>query len=65
MAITLRPITADEIDRISPRCWPEREAIARLFRRQEAIGMAAWDGERYVAQLHCYSVEAIDDLAAG
>ena len=56
--ITVRPISPEEIDRVPLRCWPDREAIRKLFTRQETIGMAAWDGERCVAQLHCYRVTA-------
>jgi len=55
--ITIRPIQVDELDRIPLRCWPtEREALLRLFERQGTIGMAAWEGDRCVAQLHCYRI---------
>lgn len=55
--ITIRPIQLDELDRIPLRCWPaERETLLRLFERQGAIGMAAWEGDRCVAQLHCYRI---------
>jgi len=62
MDIAVRPIAPDEIDRVPLRCWPDREAIAELFARQETIGMAAWDGARCVAQLHCYRIEHADDI---
>jgi len=55
--ITIRPIVAAEIDSIVLRCWPAREKIAELFRCQETIGMAAWDGDKCVAQLHCYRID--------
>lgn len=55
--ITIRPIRLDEINRIPLRCWPEDDAtLMRLFESQGTIGMAAWEGDRCVAQLHCYRV---------
>ena len=55
--ITIRPIQLDELDRIPLRCWPtERETLLRLFERQGTIGMAAWEGDHCVAQLHCYRI---------
>ena len=62
MDIAIRPIAPDEIDRVPLRCWPDREAIAKLFTAQETIGMAAWDGNRCIAQLHCYRIEHPDDI---
>ena len=59
-AITIRPIESAELDRIVLRCWPPRETLDRLFRDQGTIGMAAWEGDRNVAQLHCYRVTAPD-----
>jgi hypothetical protein len=58
--ITVRAIQPDELDRIVLRCWPERKTLDRLFAEQGTIGMAAWDGDRNVAQLHCYRVTAPD-----
>jgi len=63
--IRINPILREELDRVVLRCWPEREAIDRLFGVQGTIGMAAWDGDRCVGQLHSYrvalpSVEADD-----
>lgn len=55
--ITIRPIQPDEVDRIPLRCWPtERETLLRLFEQQGTIGMAAWEGDLCVAQLHCYRI---------
>ncbi len=55
--ITIRPIWPDEIDRIPLRCWPtERATLERLFATQGTLGMAAWEGDLCVAQLHCYRV---------
>ena len=62
MDIAVRPIAPDQIDRVPLRCWPDRDAIAGLFARQKTIGMAAWDGDRCVAQLHCYRIEHPDDI---
>lgn len=52
--IRVGPILREELDRIVSRCWPEREAIDRPFGIQGTIGMAAWDGDKCVGQLHCY-----------
>lgn len=60
--ITIHPITADEIDRVPLRCWPDREAIAKLFTRQGTIGMAAWEQGKCVAQLHGYRIVEPSDL---
>jgi len=56
--ITLLPIQADDLDRIVLRCWPDRATIEQLFADQGTIGIGAWDGEKNVAQLHCYRVTA-------
>jgi len=58
--IAVRPIQPSELDRVVLRCWPDRAILCRLFRTQGTIGMAAWDGEKNVAQLHCYRVTAPD-----
>jgi len=55
-SITVRPVDPAELDRIVLRCWPDREIIDRLFVQQGTIGMAAWEGDKCVAQLHCYRV---------
>ena len=54
--ISIRPIHLDELDRVPLRCWPERGILERIFEDQGTIGMAAWEGEKCVAQLHCYRV---------
>jgi GNAT superfamily N-acetyltransferase len=56
----VRPIRPDELDRVVLRCWPGRDALDALFAEQGTIGMAAWDGERNVGQLHCYRVTLPD-----
>ncbi|MDP6114152.1 MAG: GNAT family N-acetyltransferase [Planctomycetota bacterium] len=58
--ISVRAIKPAELDRIVLRCWPERETLDRLFVNQGTIGMAAWEGDKCVAQLHCYQVTAPD-----
>lgn len=56
--ITILPIRREQIDAICPRCWPEEpSAIDALFEYQETLGMAAWEGDSCVAQLHCYRLE--------
>ncbi len=54
--ISCRPIASGELERVVLRCWPDRASLERLFENQGTIGMAAWEGERCVAQLHCYRV---------
>ena len=55
--ITIRPITAEELDRVVLRCWPDRATLERLFAAQSTIGFAAWHGSRCVAELHGYRVQ--------
>jgi GNAT superfamily N-acetyltransferase len=54
--VEVRPIERGELDRVVLRCWPEREVLDRLFEEQGTIGMAAWEGEKCVGQLHCYRI---------
>ena len=54
--IAVRPIAADELDRIVLRCWPAREVLDGLFAEQGTIGLAAWEGDTCVGQLHCYQI---------
>jgi len=54
--ITVRPIDIHDIDNIVLRCWPERDALLKLFAEQGTIGMAAWEDGRSVAVLHCFRV---------
>ena len=55
-AITVRPIEPEELDRIVIRCWPDRKTLRHLFTEQGTIGMAAWEGDKCVGQLHSYRV---------
>jgi GNAT superfamily N-acetyltransferase len=52
--IAVRPIERADLDRLPLRCWPDRATLDRLFAEQGTIGMAAWEGDCCVAQLHCY-----------
>ncbi|MBT3267766.1 hypothetical protein HN371_11460 [Candidatus Poribacteria bacterium] len=55
---TVRPIEPADTGSIVMRCWPEDAAARRrLFATQHTIGMAAWDGDVCVGQLHCYAVD--------
>lgn len=54
--ILIRPIGPEEMGHIVQRCWPERAILDRLFAEQGTIGMAAWEADRCVGQLHCYRV---------
>ncbi len=55
-SIVIRPIEPEELERIPLRCWPERDTLDRLFDEQHTIGVAAWEDDKCVAQLHCYRV---------
>jgi GNAT superfamily N-acetyltransferase len=52
--IDVRPIRRHELGKVLLRCLPDGGGIETLFKTQETIGMAAWDGDQCVAQLHCY-----------
>jgi GNAT superfamily N-acetyltransferase len=54
--ITVRPILQEELDQVVLRCWPDRDSLNRLFTQQGTLGMAAWEGDKNVAQLHCYRI---------
>lgn len=53
-AIDVRPIRRDELGRVLLRCLPDGYRIESMFKTQEVIGMGAWDGDKCIAQLHCY-----------
>jgi GNAT superfamily N-acetyltransferase len=55
--VEVRPIRPDETGRIVMRCYPDGEAVVRLFDRQGTIGMAAWDGDICVGLLHGYAID--------
>ena len=57
--ITVLPIRREQLQAIPLRCWPEeRSVLEGLFEAQETLGVAAWEGDFCVAQLHCYRLES-------
>jgi GNAT superfamily N-acetyltransferase len=54
LPIDVHPIRRDELGRLLLRCLPDGIEIEDLFKTQGTIGMGAWDGDRCIAQLHCY-----------
>jgi hypothetical protein len=52
--IEVRPIRRDELGRVLIRCLPDGGRIETMFKTQQTIGMGAWDGDKCIAQLHCY-----------
>ncbi len=52
--IKVRPIQRSDLGKILIRCLPDGGRIETMFKTQQAIGMAAWDGDKCIAQLHCY-----------
>jgi hypothetical protein len=50
----VRPIRRDELGKVLLRCLPDGYRIETMFKTQEVIGMCAWDGDKCIAQLHCY-----------
>ena len=54
LPVTIRPIERSDLGRVLLRCLPDGGSIEQLFITQGTVGMAAWEGERCVAQLHGY-----------
>jgi len=54
--IEIRPIKRDELGKVLLRCLPDGGRIETIFKTQGTIGMAAWDGQQCIAQLHCYKL---------
>ena len=52
--IEVRPIRRDELGKVLIRCLPDGYRIEMMFKTQEIIGIGAWDGDKCIAQLHCY-----------
>ena len=52
----IRPIKREELGKVLLRCLPDGGRIETLFKTQSTIGMAAWDDQQCVAQLHCYKL---------
>lgn len=52
--IDVRPIRRHELGKVLLRCLPDGHRIETLFRTQEIVGIGAWEGDKCIAQLHCY-----------
>jgi GNAT superfamily N-acetyltransferase len=52
--IDIHPIRRDELGKVLMRCLPDGYRIETMFKTQEVIGIGAWDGDKCIAQLHCY-----------
>jgi len=52
--IEVRPIQREDLGKVLIRCLPDGGRIETLFKTQQIIGMAAWDGDKCIGQLHCY-----------
>lgn len=52
--IDVRPIRRDELGGVLIRCLPDGYRTEMIFKTQEVIGIGAWDGDKCIAQLHCY-----------
>ncbi len=52
--IEVRPIQRSDLGKVLIRCLPDGGRIETMFKTQHTIGMAAWDGDNCIAQLHCY-----------
>lgn len=61
--IEVRPILRDDLGKVLIRCLPDGGRIETMFKTQQAIGVAAWDGEKCIAQLHCYRLVLPDGSA--
>ena len=61
--IDVRPIQRDDLGKVLIRCLPDGGGIETMFKNQKVVGMAAWDGNRCVAQLHCYRIVSPDGSA--
>jgi hypothetical protein len=55
--IDVRPVRRDELGAVPLRCLPDGGRIETMFRTQGTIGFGAWDGEKCIAQLHCYRLD--------
>ena len=56
--IEVRPVFREHLGRVLIRCLPDGGRIETMFGHQQAIGMAGWDGEKCIAQLHCYRLDS-------
>ena len=53
-SIEVSPTRREDLGKVLIRCLPDGYRVEMLFRTQEIIGFSAWDGDRCIAQLHCY-----------
>ena len=53
----IRPITINEIDSVSRKCWWKKENQLKIIEKQEILGIGASNEDNIcVGQFHCYSV---------
>lgn len=52
--IEVSPIRRHDIGKVLVRCLPDGYRVEMLFKTQEIIGFGVWDGDKCIAQLHCY-----------
>jgi len=53
-SIEVSPIRREDLGKVLIRCLPDGYRVEMLFKTQEIIGIGAWDGDKCIAQLHCY-----------
>ena len=52
--IKVSPIQRQDLGKVLIRCLPDGYRVEMLFKTQDIIGFSAWDGDKCIAQLHCY-----------
>jgi GNAT superfamily N-acetyltransferase len=53
-SIKVSPIRREDLGKVLIRCLPDGYRVEALFKTQEIVGFGAWDGDKCIAQLHCY-----------
>ena len=53
-SIEVSPIRREDLGKVLIRCLPDGYRVEMLFKTQEIVGFSAWDGDKCIAQLHCY-----------
>jgi hypothetical protein len=53
-SIEVTPIRREDLGKVLIRCLPDGYRVEMLFNTQEIVGFSAWDGDKCIAQLHCY-----------
>ena len=61
--IEVRPILRDDLGKVLIRCLPDGGRLETMFKTQQTVGVAAWDGHKCIAQLHCYRMVLPDGSA--